>query len=291
MSSPRRIYVDSRFADRTLQGRGPFRFRVQYPEPIEFLSSRTKLFVANMSLAQTLPTIHATCFELLFLEYDTANGYKPRRFDFTSGQYDGPGLATALHSKLNSGTPLGSYTVTFTSTTNRLTVSGSGNAGFGFRFFGPGDIRDGTFQDSWIKPAPDGIDGPEYQPEHTCARVFGVPDTYQASEGKNFFIGDELVFESLHIDTRGVDTVFLACPELARGDTLSPWGARDIIAKIPLSEPHGGLMTSAGPAIHDDHVQVGRTSFRYLNFRLLDAYGTELLGLSGSVSFSLIFVE
>jgi hypothetical protein len=286
MSSPRRIYVDSRFAVQS--ERAAARFRVQYPEPIEFTSSRTKLYVVNLSITQTLPTIHATCNQLLFLEGTDEAGLQPRILTFTNGQYDGPGLASILAAELNSGTPLGAYTVVYVGSTNALSISATGpGTNFGFRFFGPHDVHLLSFYDAWKA-----IGGPSFSSYVNCARVFGIPNSYQpfGSEASgDFAIGTPLTTE--HIDTRGVDTVFLACPELARGDTLSPWGARDIIAKVSLSEPHGGLLTSGGPAIAEDHVEVGRTSFRNLSFRLLDAYGSVLSDLQGSCSFTMIFVE
>jgi hypothetical protein len=285
MSSPRRIYVDSRFA--VQDERAPARFRVQYPEPIEFTSSRTKLYVVNLSITQTLPTIHATCNQLLFLEGTDEAGFQPRILTFTDGQYDGPGLATILAAELNSGTPLGAYTVVYVGSTNALSISATGpGTTFGFRFFGPHDMHISSLTDAWAA-----VGGPPYNSYVNCSRVFGIPNTYNwtTEESGNFELSTTLTTE--HIDSRGVDTVFLACPELARGDTLSPWGARDIIAKVSLSEPRGGLLTSGGPAIAEDHVEVGRTSFRNLSFRLLDAYGSVLSDLQGSCSFTLIFVE
>jgi hypothetical protein len=285
MSSPRRIYVDSRFA--VQDERAPARFRVQYPEPIEFTSTRTKLYVVNLSITQTLPTIHATCNQLLFLEGTDEAGFQPRILTFTDGQYDGPGLATILAAELNSGTPLGAYTVVYVGSTNALSVSDtSAGTNFGFRFFGQYDVHREAFYHAWTEVNA----WPSFDAYISCARVFGIPNTFELSEGDgNFELSTTLTTE--HIDSRGVDTVFLACPELARGDTLSPWGARDIIAKVSLNEPHGGLLTSGGPAIAEDHVEVGRTSFRNLSFRLLDAYGSVLSDLQGSCSFTLIFVE
>jgi hypothetical protein len=288
-AAPRRIFVDSRFSRLEGDNTPPYKFTVQYPEGVEYLSANTRLYVTQFSLTQTLPTIHATSFQLAWLEYDTANGFQARLIGFTPGQYTGEELRATLQAEMNSGTPLGSYVVTLAN--NKLTISGTGGAGYGFRMFGDRDVRAWQWKFVW-----NGLGGdPSFVPEHNCGRQFGIPnlfdpvlDSFQTSP-PNPRIGP--ITNCEHLDARGVAELYLACPELSRNDTLSPWGSRDIIAKIPVTEGFGGILQERGGNLADDHVQVGRTTFRRLTFRLLDAYGTLLRDLQGSASWTLLFVE
>jgi hypothetical protein len=288
-AAPRRLFVDSRFSRLEAGNTPPYRFTVQYPEGIEYLSNRTRLYVTQFSVTQTLPTIHATSFQLAWCEYDTANGLHPRLIGFTPGQYTAEELRATLQAEMNSGTPLGSYTVTLAD--NQLTISGTGGAGYGFRMFGDRDVRNIHWGYMWLNMGGD----LSFVPEHNCARQFGIPSFLDLGLDQMLAIPPDPrigpIANCEHLDVRGVDCIYLACPELSRNDTLSPWGSRDVIAKIPLSEGLGAILQERGGNLAEDHVQVGRTQFRRLQFRLYDAYGTLLRSLQGSVSWTLLFVE
>jgi hypothetical protein len=284
---PRRILVDSRFAKYGENGnQPPSRFRVTFPEPVEYLSAETELRVTDFACTMTLPTFNATCFELLLTEYTTGGGYTSHLITFPHGQNTADDLRTILEQLLNS-TGAGTYAVTLTSSLNRLTVTGSGAAGFGFRLWGDADVRDPRFRDIFNSVGGGGV---SYVPEATCARVFGIPSLGLAGDLPGLArILTELSCE--HLDTRGCDTIPLVCPELSRNDTISAYGSRDVIRKIPMSEPHGGILQGSPPSVHEDYVQIGRSSFRELNFRLVDAYGTVLSDLQGSCNFTLVFSQ
>jgi hypothetical protein len=284
---PRRILIDSRFAKYGENGNSPpGRFRITLPEPVEYISEFTELRVTDFACTMTLPTFNATCYELLLTEYTTGDGYRSIVITFPQGQYEATDLATILDQLMNSSGILGSYTVTLTSTLNRLTVTGSGAAGFGFRLWGDYDVRDPGFPAIWAS-----VGGPStYTAEATCARVFGVPSLGLSGDTPgNVRILTELSCD--HLDTRGCDTIHLICSQLSRNDTISAYGSRDVIRKIPVTEGHGGILVGSPPSVHQDFILVGRCSFKELDFRLADAYGTVLTDLKGSANFSLVFSD
>jgi hypothetical protein len=282
---PRRILIDSRFAKYGIDGNEPpARFRITLPEPVEYLSEATEVRVTDFAVTMTLPTISATCFELLLTEYTTAGGYVSRRITLPQGQYELNELPTILQQLLNTDN-VGTYTVTLTTRLNRLTITATGDAGFGFRLWGPIDVRDPGFAAIWTS-----VGGPSFTAEATCARVFGIPDLGLSGDSPgNVRILTELSCD--HADTRGADTLHLVCPQLSRNDTISAYGSRDVIRKIPITEGHGGILVGNPPSVHQDYTLVGRTYLRDLDFRLTDAFGTVVRDLRGSVNFTLVFSE
>jgi hypothetical protein len=284
---PMRILIDSRFAKYGENGNTPpSRFRITLPEPVEYISDETEVRITDFACTMTLPTFNATCFELLLTEYTTTDGYRSMVITFPHGQYEASDLATILHQLLNSSAILGSYTVTLTSTLNRLVVTGTGGANFGFRLWGDADVRDARFPALWASAG----GGTNYTAEATCARVFGVPSLGLTGDLAGLVrILTELSCD--HLDTRGCDTIHLVCGQLSRNDTISAYGGRDVIRKIPVTQGHGGILQGSPPSVYQDYVLLGRCSFRELDFRLVDAYGTELVDLKGSCNFTLVFSQ
>jgi hypothetical protein len=287
---PRKIVLDSRFSKVDGINNPPSRFTVQFPTACEYLGEATRLFIDQFALSQTLPSIHATCNTIYHTEYDTATGYASRAITLPDGNYDKNELAALLQVNLNAGTPKGTYTVT--ETNNRLTITISGGPGAGLRIWGMQDLRDPLFADVW------GFCGgnrEDLDPEINAARVIGVGNSFDASldypslGGATVRTQTTLVCD--HLDVRGVTTVYVSIPELARDDFLVPYGETGIVKKIPVNESFGGLLQSTHSGIGEDYVEVGVTRFRQLTVRLLDCYGVELRGLQGYVSMVLIFDE
>jgi hypothetical protein len=280
---PRRILIDSRFAKYGQNGNvPPSRFRITLPEPVEYVSENTELRVTDFACTMTLPTFSATCDELFLTEYTTGDGYRSYRVVFPHGQYELTDLPAIMEQLLNSASTLGAYTVTLTSTRNRLTVTASGAAGFGFRLWGDYDSREPEFPAIWAS-----VGGPAVTPEVNCARVFGIPSLgIEGDAPGNVRILTELGCD--HADTRGADTLHLVCPQLSRNDTISAYGSRDV-RKIPVTEQHGGILQGAPPSVYQDYVLLGRAYLRDLDFRITDAFGTVVDDLKGSVNFTLVF--
>jgi hypothetical protein len=288
--NPRKIVLDSRFSKVDGINNPPSRFTVQFPTGCEYLGEATRLFIDQFALSQTLPTIHATCNTIYLSEYDNASGYASRAITLPDGAYDKAELVAILTTFLNAGAPRGTYTVVEAS--NRLTITISGGPGAGFRVWGMNDLRHPLFGDVW------GFCGgvrEDLDPEINAARVIGVKDSFDPSQdypslsGPTVRVQDILVCD--HLDVRGVTTVYVSIPELARDDFLIPWGESGIVKKIPVNESFGGLLQSTHSGIGEDYVEVGVTRFRQLTVRLLDCYGVELRGLQGYVSMVLIFDE
>jgi hypothetical protein len=263
---------------------------VQFPTACEYLGEATRLFIDQFAMSQTLPTIHATCNTIYLSEYDTATNYASRVITLPDGAYDKTELAALLQVNLNAGTPKGTYTVV--ETNNRLTITISGGPGAGFRVWGMQDLRDPLFSDVWVFCG--GV-REDLDPEINAARVIGVGNSFDPSldypslGGATVRTQTTLVCD--HLDVRGVTTVYVSIPELARDDFLVPYGETGIVKKIPVNESFGGLLQSTHSGIGEDYVEVGVTRFRQLTVRLLDCYGVELRGLQGYVSMVLIFDE
>jgi hypothetical protein len=288
--NPRKIVLDSRFSKVDGINNPPSRWTVQFPTGVEYLGEATRLYIDQFAMSQTLPTIHATCNTIYLTEYDSATGYDSRVITLPDGAYDKNELGALLQVNLNAGTPKGTYTVV--EANNRLTITISGGPGAGFRVWGMGDVRDSLFESVWVYC---GGDGADLDPEINAARVIGVKDSFDPQidvpvlPGPGVRIQDTLVCD--HLDVRGVTTVYVSIPELARDDFLVPWGESGIVKKVPVTESFGGLLQSTHSGIAEDYVEVGVTRFRQLTVRLLDCYGVELRGLQGYVSMVLVFDE
>jgi hypothetical protein len=289
MSAPRRIHIDSRFAQRVgSELPRPSRFRIDFPSPCEYLSETTRLYVDHLTLTQTLGSLHATRNTLYHTEYDGTT-YSSRVLGLAEGNYDVAGLVALLTTNLNAGSPALSYTVV--ETDNKLTIAGTGPVNSGWRIWGYQDLLDPLFASVWTAV---GGDASELVPEVNAADTFGIPSNFDPQidvPGIPPSVRVQSTLVTGHIDARGCHEIFLACPQLARDDTLVGWGASSIIKRFPVNEAYGGLIQSIHSGLAEDHVDLGVARFRSLDFVLYDAFGVELVGLTGYVSFTLLLVE
>jgi hypothetical protein len=194
-----------------------------------------------------------------------------------------------LTTNLNAGSPALSYTVV--ETDNKLTIAGTGPVNSGWRIWGYRDLLDPLFASVWGAV---GGDVSELVPEVNAADTFGIPSNFDPQidvPGIPPSVRVQSTLVTGHIDARGCHEIFLACPQLARDDTLVGWGASSIIKRFPVNEAYGGLIQSIHSGLAEDHVELGVARFRSLDFFLYDAFGVELVGLTGYVSLTLLIVE
>jgi hypothetical protein len=288
--NPRKIVLDSRFSKVDGINNPPSRWTVQFPTSCEYLGEATRLYIGQFALSQTLPSIHATCNTIYLSEYDTALGYASRAITLPDGNYDKTELVALLTTFLNAGAPRGSYTVV--EANNRLTIAITGGPGASFRIWGMGDLRNPLFGDVWVFCG--GV-REDLDPEINAARVLGVRDSFDPSLDYPSLSGPTVRTQTTlvcdHLDVRGVTTVYVSIPELARDDFLVPYGETGVVKKVPVTESFGGLLQSTHSGIAEDYVQIGVTRFRSLTVRLLDCYGVELRGLQGYCSMVLVIDE
>ena len=264
---PRRIFIDSSF--RT-SGTHHGDFEVILPWSFE-VPEGFSIVIDNFSCPHEFGCIHdgidRTNHTLCYSEMEL-NGSKHKRTAVIPSQhYDAVTLAAALEVALNSGSFMASpgYSVSFDEAKGRLNIVGTQP----FKIWTTNMLRNGCAEDEHFSTNPITDD---------CGAVIGF------SEGQTFFAYASTSFD--FVDTQAIKNIYLAS-NLGSYSSMGCRGERDIIRKIPVDVPYGGMIQHSG---NYDHIDCAGETLSSLRFSLRDVYG-RVLKLTRPVSFSLLLVN
>ena len=128
-----------------------------------------------------------------------------------------------------------------------------------------------------------GPDFDSFRP-NTCNAVIGFNSSYDFS--KPYTMTNPWI--SGVVDTLGIHNIYITSPQFGR-NSFGPKGERNILKKLVVNAPFGGLVTESW--LNDqDYTDCSKHLLRTLEFRITDSYGNTLELNGGHVSFTLIFV-
>ena len=182
------------------------------------------------------------------------HGLAYRKISFDIGGYFSDTFATQIQDKLNAGTQLGtnSYTVAFSSTTGRLTVSNTSNP-LTFRIF-PID---------YLKTHPYAFQG--------FTEPFYASDYATGLSGTAPLVGPS-VTATHHINVQAHHTLFINSTLGMHSDSYGPVGQTTIARKVVCDQPAGGMIHDYHGQIHD-YITLEPQSLDSVRFRVTDWQG------------------
>ena len=92
------------------------------------------------------------------------------------------------------------------------------------------------------------------------------------------------------INTLPYDSIFITCNQLSAFENIGPRGERNLLKKVLVNEPYGGLLNDNWINEYD-FTNVGRLLLRTLEFKVQDPYGNELNLHGATVSFSVLLID
>jgi hypothetical protein len=97
-------------------------------------------------------------------------------------------------------------------------------------------------------------------------------------------------FVSGFINTLPYDSIFITCNQLSAFENIGPRGERNLLKKVLVNEPYGGLINDNWINEYD-FTNVSKQLLRTLEFKIVDPYGNELNLHGATVSFSVLFID
>ena len=188
-----------------------------------------------------------------------------RKITLTPGNLTADELSVALQGALSAGTTIGSYTVTFSSQTGKLSVSNSGN----FAIYSGHYLRSNPYEFP-------GFQAPWAAGDDATGLAFTTPVS------GNSMIGNQIINLLPH------HTLFICSTLGSHNDSIGPVSQSSIARKVVCDVPHGSM-------IHDfhsqplDYVSLEKQSITAIRVRLTDWQGTAI-ELESPWSLSIILV-
>ncbi len=119
---------------------------------------------------------------------------------------------------------------------------------------------------------------------NTCNSIIGFNGSYNFAAPSNYWTQ----WVSGVVDVLGIHNIYITSPQFGR-NSFGPKGERNILKKLVVNAPFGGLVTESW--LNDqDYTDCSKHLLRTLEFRITDSYGNTLELNGGHVSFTLIFV-
>ena len=192
------------------------------------------------------------------------------------GQYDGAGLAAELQTALRAGAALAvgaavnDITVTYIQSRGVLTIN---SPTYLIRIYSTELLRDARWVGSeWYSPGNDRA-GPALSPADPLDvnRRLAPPQVFSNA------------FTTGQIDLAGLREVYVHCPTLSDGSSLTTDNRRDIIAVVVCDVPWGQLVTYRPYSFAErELLQLNNEVPVSVNFYLTDGYGRRLPALAAS---------
>ena len=246
---PRKLYIDSRY--RSSGSHSDFTY--QLAQSIEVPHGMVAV-IDTLSVPNIFMTVDGTRNKL----YVDIFEHPPQILTLTTAMYNGITLAKELQTQLNT-MGIGTYTVTFNSTTGQLSVLATG-------------VGYATFSErSALRP-------------FDCLEVIGALDS-------QILITDGVqITLPHHVDVAGTRVLYLCSSTFGHYSSLGPRGESDILRAIYIDASNGSYIVDrlANPF---EFIECAGQQLQSIRFTLRDGNG-QIVDLRGrSCAFSIIFLQ
>ena len=275
----KKVYVNSKY--RTSNSRGISDFQIELRETFE-IPDGTIMQVHELAIPNTWYSINSNNQNLYFrhqiIAPATPQGITYRRIEIPVGNYSPPELANAIQTQLNfffdGGGRSNSYTVTYNTISNKMTVSSN-------------------YAEVLFIPLTD-ADVPSFVGSFSNSVDLNNLNSINEVLSFNVTVGDS--FTSSAPWTTGFikllhhQDLYISCPELSNNNFHSPSSfSNAIVKKVPVNASFAGIINDPYGVTDYAYVNVSRRSIRRLTFRITDETGS-LIDFNGvNLSFSLLF--
>jgi hypothetical protein len=277
----RKLFVDSRF----LVSGDSSSFEYELPEVVE-LPNDAVCFVTEFTTIASWDTVSPNNNRLYVVE-NTGSLYSARVATIATGAYDSETLRAAVEMALNGPgkTIGGTYSVNRSSSAGTVSTASLGSA---YRYYTISISGGGSCffpQDVWLKknvPTWTSYVGAPYDPQNlrSSNELFQFPTMAVGASHTSSFI-----------DLRSVHTLFIHSPSFGNYSCMAPRGVRTVIQKVPCDVSYGGLLHTEHSGSSYDHIDVGSTTLKMLNFEIRDARGNLIDLKGGHWSMTLLFAR
>jgi hypothetical protein len=233
----------------------PGNFTIQLPEPVQ-LFQESKLRVDQIRLINSFLTVSSANDH--FYWFDSTPTLHSATL--SHGWFSAINLASNIKASLP-----GSFSVTYNSALNSLTISN------------PADFTLPTDDDlaTWSAPWP--FAGTSPSNLRSCNGLLNNPGG--TATNKSYTIP--------FVTVSPYDFVFLRSQRLASQMCISARGEHDVLARIDVNQPFGGLLTGGTPLM--ESLVIGQGTIHTLDFQLTDRLGNIINQVQGSLTFQLTF--
>jgi len=278
MPQVKKICVDSRFANPL--SKSSTDFKMDLTDSI-MLPDNTSVIITDISIPHSWYSVEYFNENFYFrvVEPDPENGAISINDFIVKLQrknYDIDSLAEELQFQMNAA--YGSD-IFFTSTTHptariAITIMGTERS---FYIFSDKDLLN-RVNGTWV-----GENYDSFRP-NTCNSIIGFNGSYNFAAPSYYWTQ----WVSGVVDVLGIHNIYITSPQFGR-NSFGPKGERNILKKLVVNAPFGGLVTESW--LNDqDYTDCSKHLLRTLEFRITDSYGNTLELNGGHVSFTLIFV-
>ena len=243
-------YIDSN--DRVAGTSG--NFTIQLPEPVQ-LSEESKLRVDQVRLINGFLTVSGANDHFYWID----SSLTLRSTTLSHGWFSAINLASNFKAALPSG-----FNVTYNQALNSLTISNSAS------FVVPTD-DDLASWPAWP------FAGTSQGNPRSCNALLNNPGGTTTNTS----------YTIPFVTVSPYDFLFLRSQRLASQMSISARGEHDILCRIDVNQPFGGLLTGGTPTL--EALILGAGTVHTLDFQLTDRYGNIVDAVHGSLTFQLTF--
>ena len=229
--------------------------------------------------------VHGVC-DKLYIYVAQSGGSNPNLsfhiITIPPGQYSASALASQIQTKLDAvDVPVGArYSVSYSSTTNRMTLTQTSGTGHGFGIYDAKSLL--------TAPGYGSGNGIPYDEQQSTQDTLNLPTPESVAMA---FVGSFNLTSTMQ--TGPVDLlshpsgVYLRCSELGHS-VIDSLGKRSCIRRCPIRVQHGSVQFDDLQQGTRDFLDCSGVSFRTLRFSLTDDRGSSL-EIEAPLSFSLVF--
>ena len=278
MPQVKKICVDSRFANPLSKSNTDF--KMDLTDSI-MLPDNTAVIITDISIPHTWYSIEYFNENFYFrvVDSDPESGVISINDFIVKLQrknYDIDSLADELQTKMNAAYGSDIFLTATTHPTARIAINIIGT-NRSFYIFSDKDLIN-RVNGTWV-----GENYDSFRP-NTCNSIIGFSGSYNYATPNNNWTQ----WVSGVVDVLGIHNIYITSPHFGR-TSFGPKGERNILKKLVVNAPFGGLVTESW--LNDqDYTDCSKHLLRTLEFRITDSYGNTLELNGGHVSFTLIFV-
>lgn len=269
MVQVRKICIDSRYANSLSKSSTDFRLDLR--DSIH-LPDNTSVIVTDISIPHTWYSVEYYSDKLYFRVIDQDESFRDCIVSITRKNYTIQTLAEEIKNSMNAifSSPIFTSSFDVTTATISLTITTPQK----FLLFSDADLVD-RVSNTWI-----GFDYDPFQPD-SCNTVIGL-------SGKANLNNPYDSWKSSVIDTLGIHNIYITSPQFGN-NSYGPLGERNILKKVVVNAPFGGLVTENWLNDHD-RTDCSKNLLRSIEFKLTTSKGNTIDLHGAHCSFTLIFV-
>ena len=247
----------------------PTEFRIELPESV-LIPENTVCMVTDVCIAHSWYSVD-DANDRVYVRRVASGLTQDIFFALAHQNYDIVTLAAGLQTAFNARWPT-SFTVTASSAMGTLQIATS-VADTTFQVLTDAELLD-QLDNTWSGTAFEG------QSPMTCNMM--LRNTIPATSSKT------VPFVSGFVDTLAHHNIYISSPNLGSFQNLGPRGERNILKKVVVNVPFGGMITETliNP---DDCTDCSKQLLKTLEFKISDIYGNAMQLHGAPVSFSLVF--